>query len=118
MKQALHISVNGAVRVIDLDDGDTLTIMQQAVGGLIEAVNLSPKCTLWCNEEGKLNGLPVNILASYIWHKALWPRVEEKDVVVGDVIITGGTDQHGEILPFDFDEMRTKFDVEVNFENV
>ena len=42
--------------------GSGLEAMQTVVGGLIEAVYMpdAPECALICNEEGKLNGLPLN----------------------------------------------------------
>lgn len=63
----------------------TLEELQGFVGGFIEAVPLSDGTVMWLNEEGKLNGLPVNVKADGIAHRmsgiALWDRV------VGDVLI-------------------------------
>ena len=39
---------------------NTLEALQGIVGGYIEAVWLRDDCVLVCNEEGKLQGLPVN----------------------------------------------------------
>ena len=62
---------------------DTLTALQQAVGGYIEATYpFIDDVALICNEEGKLNGLPLN--------RAL--RDEEGkiyDIVAGTFLIVG-----------------------------
>lgn len=42
---------------------DDLHSMQALVGGLIEAVYLSPRVVLWVNEEALLTGMPPNRLA-------------------------------------------------------
>lgn len=43
---------------------NTLEAFQQAVGGYIEAVTLTPEVVIICNEEGKLLGLPHNVTIS------------------------------------------------------
>jgi hypothetical protein len=68
-----------------------LTDFQDAVGGHIECVELMDGCDLWLNEEGKLIGLPFNSIATDV---AL-PRLQFGDVIVGDVVITGRCDRHG-----------------------
>lgn len=54
----------------------TLVQMQQAVGGYIEAVPGS-NLRAWCNEEGRLTGLPFNVVASLQFGQTL----------VGDVLV-------------------------------
>jgi hypothetical protein len=66
--KALVIPVMGRVREIDLrsDDDDSLSQRQAEVGGWIEAVKIpsfipdADRATCYVNEEGKLDGLPVN----------------------------------------------------------
>lgn len=43
---------------------NTLEAFQQAVGGYIEAVTLTPEVVIICNEDGKLLGLPHNVTIS------------------------------------------------------
>jgi len=45
--------------VQEIDKG--LEAMQAVVGGYIECVGLAPGIDLYCNEEGKLIGLPLNL---------------------------------------------------------
>jgi hypothetical protein len=88
-----HIKVATPVEVIDLSD-DTLTKLQDAVGGWVQAVDLTEDVTLWCNEEGKMNGLPFNAIATSLWID----KFGETDIIVGDVVLTGGADDEGELL--------------------
>ena len=74
-----------------LIENTELETLQDAVGGLIQAVDLTPSLTMWCNEEGKLIGLPVNPVATAMWTRYFG----ETDVIVGNVIFTGGCDEDG-----------------------
>jgi hypothetical protein len=62
----------------------TLKELQAAVGGLIELAVLRDGRDLWLNEEGKLEGLDVNLAATALWQDSYGPH----DIIVGDVIIT------------------------------
>lgn len=53
-------------RMIDIDD--SLEAMQETVGGYIECLYLEDDVALICNEEGKMNGLPLN-RAIYFEHE-------------------------------------------------
>ena len=71
----------------------TLAFMQKAVGGYIERVvceALPPGTSVYCNEEGKLQGLSPNF--------AVWG-----DVVVGSVIAVG-EDEEGDTRSLTEDE--------------
>lgn len=52
----------------------SLRVMQDIVGGMIECVPLGGNKLLVVNEEGKLDGLPLN----FIWHN---------DQIVGTVLV-------------------------------
>lgn len=76
------------VRTINADlDG----LREQVGGGWIEAVSGSG-FTLYCDEEGKLKGLPVNDRATRLI-MALWPNF--RDVIVGPAFLTGTADGRG-----------------------
>ena len=45
-------------RIVEI--GNSLSAMQNAVGGYIEQVRLTENVSLICNDEGKINGLPLN----------------------------------------------------------
>lgn len=59
---------------------DELTILQNIVGGYIEIVGLNTGNCIICNEEGKLQDLPVNVFLP--WGEPL----------VGSIVIVGRAD--------------------------
>lgn len=72
--------------------------LQQRVGGWIEAVSSADgEVTLWCNEEGALNGMPMNGFATQLWYM-LNPVMAGHGVLHGPVVVSGGTDPEGETL--------------------
>lgn len=88
----LHITAAGSVTLVAYDPHDTssLETMQELVGGYLESAPVfDRKLTMYCNEEGKLLGLPINFVASLLIH----PEVD--DLIMGDVLIVGGPDEEG-----------------------
>lgn len=73
-----------------------LAYLQKQVGGYIEVIDVNaedePELSMYLNEEGKLAGLPYNARASYLAQDSIMPF----DVIVGDVVMTGGVDEEGE----------------------
>jgi uncharacterized protein DUF3846 len=76
---------------------DDLDAMQAAVGGYIEPVPFwhefeidgkKRPCWVFCDEEGKLKGKPVNLAATELWRQ-YW-TIPVADVLVGDVAIIYG----------------------------
>ena len=95
MRKALVIGTDDTIEVIDLDGPDgTLKILQNAVDGWVQVVDLNPKLSIWVNEEGKMHGLPVNKLATVMFQKVFG----QVDIMVGNAVLTGGTDSEGETL--------------------
>ena len=94
MKKALNIKTTGEVIELDLSL-DSLQTLQTAVDGWVQAVDLTDRLTMWCNEEGKMINLPHNPFAQYFWDKKFGAHT---DYIVGDIVFTGGTDDEGETL--------------------
>ena len=46
-------------RVTEIEN--SLSALQEAVGGYIETVTFAEDCCIICNEEGRLQGLPYNL---------------------------------------------------------
>lgn len=69
----------------EIIDG-SLQTLQKKVGGLIELVRLSPGIDMYINEEGKLSGLPINVIATQLYQHY---RKVKNDYIVGDVILAG-----------------------------
>jgi hypothetical protein len=88
--------VDVQVRAIDIaENNKELENLQREVGGWVQAVELTPTITMWCNEEGKMIGLPLNYAATRIWTKVFGYT----DAIMGKVVFTGGADDEGETLP-------------------
>lgn len=94
MKKAVIIHPDSRTEVVDFAGYETI---KDAVGGWIEAAFSNPGLTIWCAEEGKIRGLPMNAAATRLWW-LLSPAMIGHDVLVGSVLVTGGTDSEGETL--------------------
>jgi hypothetical protein len=94
MKSALFIPVEGEPSLVDIpDSGDgELQELQRLVGGWIEYVPTEQPITLYCNEEGKIEGLPLNPRATLHFSGLL----QVGDYLAGDVVVLGPIDEHGE----------------------
>ena len=93
MIAALRINTDFTTEILDLEE-DTLGKLQGAVGGWVQAVDLHDDLTLGCNEEGKLTGLPTNVIGTHLWEKSFGMT----DIIMGDIVFTGGTGDQGENL--------------------
>lgn len=94
MRKAILLDVEGKVSTLDLDSANSLKTLQRAVGGWVQAVDFSTELTIWVNEEGKLNNLPINVEATKIWAHFFG----NTDYIAGNAVFTGGTDENGETL--------------------
>lgn len=96
MRKALKLSIDGTLTELDLDASEgSLKVLQDGVGGWIEPVDLSEEVTMYCNEEGKLGGFEPNPIATVIFNATFAPAV---DLIMGDVVFTGGVDDEGDTL--------------------
>jgi hypothetical protein len=76
-------------------DKESLEFLQGKVGGLVQAIDLRNNFegrSIWLNEESKIIGLPVNILATVMWEDSFGRNT---DIIQGDVVILGDTDEEG-----------------------
>lgn len=92
------IKADGGLEKKALDTAPKLEALQAAVGGYIEVVPyfdtyLGQKAVAYCNEDGKLKGLPVNEQATRFWGYALRPVMPLFDVLVGDVVVLTGDEE-------------------------
>lgn len=80
--------------------------MRDAVGGYIEFVRLRGEFEgygLYVNEEGKLNGLPINDIATAVWEMSFGIYT---DIIVGNaVIVSAKLNDEGEHLDLTDDEV-------------
>lgn len=85
---------DGSIEERDWTEMPGLKFLQEAVHGYIEEVPLWPVGVAFCNEEGKLNGLPLNRQAQAIWEQ----NGPLRDYLVGDIVqITGDAEFMAEL---------------------
>ena len=82
---AIQITTDG--KMVQMKDRPTLAELHEAVGGYIEYVpitewakQLTGHTHMYCNDEGKLMGLPLNHLATEM-------MLSDNDVIVGNVVL-------------------------------
>jgi hypothetical protein len=94
VRDAIVIPPQGEPYALQLpEDGNAeLRILQQAVEGWIEGVPNPHGVTVYCNEEGKIKGLPPNYRATHLFGAWLQPF----DIIAGNVIVCGPPDDEGE----------------------
>jgi hypothetical protein len=91
MKTALRINTDFTTEVLDLET-ESYEQLRDAVGGLIQCVDLRDDLTIWVNEEGKLiNGMEPNVIGTHLWEKAYGMT----DVIMGNIVVTGAPDDDG-----------------------
>jgi hypothetical protein len=95
-KRGLWVTATDELETIDFN-GDELSTLQRCVGGNVEIVRLSDSVTMWVNEEGKVIDLPPNRIATRLFRTVF----NSYDIIVGDVVLTGGDDKEGNTLGLD-----------------
>lgn len=104
MKTLATINVDDTVTFSEVDQENEYKFLSAAVGGYIQAVPLQDpvgELTMWLNEEGKLDGLPENMAATWLWGRSYGAT----DVMVGNVVLSGGVDENGETLGLSDDQV-------------
>ena len=92
--KAVRINTDGTKTIVEFTDETCYDTLSMAVGGMIECVSLHDKIgapDMWLNEEGKIIELNQNPIATALWVD----MYDLTDVILGDVIITGGADDEG-----------------------
>jgi hypothetical protein len=93
----LIIETDGKMYV---DTQISLEFLQKQVGGWVQVVDLpaegndTESVAMWMNEEGKFSGLDSNSHATELWVRSYGMT----DVIMGNVVLTGGTDEDGDTL--------------------
>lgn len=93
-RAAIVVKADLTAEVIDLGAA-SLGVLQKAVDGLIQPVDLSETITMWVNEEGLLRSdLTPNPLATAFYAEVYGANTP----IMGDVVFTGGCDEEGNTL--------------------
>lgn len=91
--QMITVPANTAEPVTTTETDGSLTTLQTAVGGWVEAVGIGNVC-IYLDEEGKLKNRPANVRATKLAHRL--KLISAHDVIVGDAVVTGFNDDTGE----------------------
>lgn len=96
----MTIAADGTMVVEQLDRAPSLERLQRIVGGYVEQVpafdiveedGVRTRVVAFCNEEGKLEGLPANTVATKMWLKsAARVGVPVHDMLCGTVVVLSG----------------------------
>ena len=94
---------SGAVAIYraPLKRDDTLAGLQDAVGGLVECIDIRHPftgdiATIWIHEEGKAMDLPRNDMAMIVAVAGGWEGLQWNDWIAGSVAVTGFDPESGE----------------------
>lgn len=90
------VMTTGETKETEVNDPNLLPLLREIVEGHIEAVPFfdtykKMRCVAFCNEEGKLDSLPVNELATLLWYQACGRVVD--DVLVGNIAVVTGDEE-------------------------
>lgn len=95
--KAIIANTSGDITEVEFENDNEYKLLSGTVGGYIEAVRLTPGLTMWVNENGIAEELPLNYLGSLAYYVAF----QSKTPILGNVIFTGGCDDEGETLDID-----------------
>lgn len=86
-KTMLRVNTDGTHEFMTVGEDDELGTYQNVVGGFIEHVGFPLfGLSMYINEEGKLDDLPMNLFATKLWAA----EYGHTDYIVGNVVIFNG----------------------------
>lgn len=100
--------MNAPLPAIRIDPDGTVTVLADAsyesirdgVGGRIEAAPTDESITLWVNEDGTIDDLPLNPLGHVLWNEVdVYGCIAAGDWMAGPCVVTGPPDNHGDPTP-------------------
>ena len=93
--KAAVFNIDGTGDILDFSEENLSELIRETVGGHFDAVSL-PKLglTMWVHDEGKLLGFEPNRYGTLMWST----EYGQSDVIVGNVLLTGGADAEGNTL--------------------
>lgn len=92
---AIRLDVDGTITELTFTPGDTLTTLQEGVGGLVTCLDLSPEIDMWLDDEGVYTKEP-NPYATAVARVYFGQRTQ---VFYGPAVFTGGVNDEGDTLP-------------------
>ena len=104
--RAIIATTDGKLEVKSFEPGESYGMIKEAVDGYFDCIRIpSIGVDMWVNDEGKILELDPNPFGTALW-------VHEygmTDIVMGNIIITGGADEEGETLGLTQDQINALF---------
>ena len=95
IKKAVVIGFDTSVEMVDYDKKDEYRFLSDAVDGYIEMVALKgTQLTMYVNEEGKLEGLPFNDIATSIFQA----KFGAVDIIMGNAVLVGAQKELDKVM--------------------
>jgi hypothetical protein len=89
----IYIPTRGIPMRVQIDV-TTIDRMRQLIGGWLEAIG-GEEWTCYMDEEGKMKGREVNMLACAVVTVLGWKGIQYGDFICGPVLMCGPTDEEG-----------------------
>jgi len=107
--KVIHVPANPNLPIAVKELSDNAEIQHQQMYDLVQGwLEIVPtpthEITIWCNEEGKLQNLPINKRINELWRSIIntqmkVPSFLQLDVIVGNVFISGPISPDGDLSP-------------------
>jgi len=91
--KALKITVQGTMEQVEINGYDELK--GHLDGGYLEGLRLTDDASAFIDEEGKMKGLPFNVIATELCSR-LQVGLAPTDFISGTMIVVGAPDEDGE----------------------
>lgn len=91
MAKVVVVRVNGMLLIKEVDLSNDLKQYIDTVQSVPFGQELSGKNTaaILCDDNGKVNGLKINILATTLFHNIHPIGLDKEDILVGEIIVVG-----------------------------
>ncbi|MEV5162843.1 DUF3846 domain-containing protein [Streptomyces sp. NPDC053728] len=99
---ALLLRTDASFELLDWPKENQLNTLYRTISCQnIDAVDITDQLTMWLDDEGLINGAPLNRAATLLYAAHRPPHQH----YYGHAVITGGTDRHGNTLGLSQDQL-------------
>ncbi len=106
MSHLVRITTTNDIHIVPIHNNYSLQLLQDLVGGYIEFVSLPDfGLEMVVNEEGKISGLPMNLVGTLYWNRQYR---ETLDWIMGDVVfLSSDREANGDPKPLTDEQLST-----------
>lgn len=103
-RYALLVRPDGFFQVLDWPGSSSLRTLYRAIDcRAVDVADITPKLSMWVDDEGIINGSGVNVPATSLFQRHRTPP----QPYFGNAVFTGGTDSRGDTLGLTQDQLLT-----------